>query len=147
MRLTSKFEWVFKYEQQNLNDEDLRPFKLDKVFQYSEMTICHILYNHTYTKMYASTEEGFIVTFPKEGESNQMEEEDEPQDKEQEVGAFGPALWLLSGCLTVASLLSLRAVFVFVGSFFVALLCLTIISAACRKRMKKMKSRSFRSKP
>eukprot|EP00825_Cyclidium_porcatum_P004670 TRINITY_DN1220_c0_g1_i2.p1 TRINITY_DN1220_c0_g1~~TRINITY_DN1220_c0_g1_i2.p1 ORF type:complete len:1061 (-),score=222.02 TRINITY_DN1220_c0_g1_i2:1563-4745(-) len=81
---SGKFEWIFKYDQNNLNDEDLRPFKLDKVFQYNDKAINCILYNHQYTKMYASTEEGYIVTFPKEGESNMLEEEEEPQDKDQE---------------------------------------------------------------
>lgn len=75
---SGKFEWIFKYDQNNLNDEDLRPFKLDKVFQYNDKAINCILYNHQYTKMYASTEEGYIVTFPKEGESNMLEEEEEP---------------------------------------------------------------------
>lgn len=43
------------------------------------------MYNQSFTKIYAGSEEGSIITFPVEGETFDIEEEEEQQEKENEV--------------------------------------------------------------
>lgn len=59
-----RFEWVIKYDPSNLDDKEFQPFKLDKSYMYDEEKIISIMYNQSFTKMYAGTEWGCILTFP-----------------------------------------------------------------------------------
>ena len=59
-----RFEWVIKYDPSNLEDKEFLPFKLDKSYMYDEEKIISIMYNQSFTKIYAGTEWGCILTFP-----------------------------------------------------------------------------------
>ncbi len=76
MLQNGRFEWIFKYDPSNLEDEEFKPFKLDKSYTYMDERIVYITYNHFYTKMYAGTEEGGIIFLPVEAESFDVEEEE-----------------------------------------------------------------------
>jgi len=55
---------VIKYDPSNLEDKEFLPFKLDKSYMYDEEKIISIMYNQSFTKIYAGTEWGCILTFP-----------------------------------------------------------------------------------
>ena len=42
MTYIRKFEWLFKYDQKNIDDDEIKPFKFDKSYTYSENTIVNI---------------------------------------------------------------------------------------------------------
>ncbi|EAR97028.3 hypothetical protein TTHERM_00196190 (macronuclear) [Tetrahymena thermophila SB210] len=79
-----KFEWIYKYDPANLNEDEIKPFKLEKTYLYDEEKLVNILYNQTYSKLYAGSNQGSIIIFPVEGETFDIEEEEEQQDKENE---------------------------------------------------------------
>lgn len=43
--LNGQFEWIYKYDPANINEEDVKPFKLEKTFFYNDEKIVSILYN------------------------------------------------------------------------------------------------------
>ncbi|KRX02904.1 WD40-repeat-containing domain [Pseudocohnilembus persalinus] len=77
-------EWLFKYHPKFENDEDQKPFKFDKRYQYQDEKIINILYNQDFTKMVAGTQEGSLLILPEVAETLEGEEEEENLDNEQE---------------------------------------------------------------
>jgi len=75
---------VFKYDPAYLNEEEFKPFKLDKSYFYDDEKINVILYNQSFTKMYSGTDEGTVLVFPVVAETFDFEEEEPEQDKEGE---------------------------------------------------------------
>jgi len=49
-------EWLFKYYEQNLDDDELKPFELDKYYSFYEGQVSQILYNHKMTEIILSTD-------------------------------------------------------------------------------------------
>lgn len=61
-----------------MNEEEIKPFKLEKTYFFDEEKLIQILYNQSYSKMYAGSIEGSIIIFPVEGETFDIEEEEDP---------------------------------------------------------------------